>query len=112
MTRVGLVGAVLGLLLAGCVSAAKTCDRGRNRGWFSGWGIGGSRVFSLGLRRTWDECAAPATVPGRPAVEPLPSPSAEPAAEPTAPHSWTGQERHGGFRTTGGGCRTLDQQTA
>jgi len=86
MKRVGLVVAALGLVLAGCASAARRCDGARNRGWFSGWQSGGGSVFTLGLRRTWDECAAPATVRGRPAAEPLPSPSADPAAEPTAPH--------------------------
>jgi len=84
MKRVGFVVAAVGLVLAGCVSAARRCEGGRNRGWFSGWQSGGGSVFTLGLRRTWDECAAPA-VHGRPAAEPLPSPIADPTPEPTAP---------------------------
>ena len=46
MKRVGLVVAALGLVLAGCASAARRCDGARNRGWFSGWQSGGGSVFS------------------------------------------------------------------
>jgi hypothetical protein len=81
MTRTATVGVLMGLLLGGCASADQPCRTGRTGGWFSGWGSGGANVFTVGLHRTWGECAdrTPGASQRRP--DPGPAPSAEPASE-------------------------------
>src|SRR5258708_2227540 len=85
MRRDSLVWAALGFLLAGCAWAGRSCERGRTGGWFSGWGSGGSGAFTLGVRRTWDECDASVKVQSRQTLEPLPAPSVGPPSEPPVP---------------------------
>ena len=84
MTRPAALSVIASLLFGGCASTA--CGTGRTGGWFSGWGTGGANAFTVGLHRTWRECAD--STPGASQRPPNsgPAPSAEPASElPTAP---------------------------
>ncbi len=79
MTLPAALSVIASLLFGGCAST--TCATGRTGGWFSGWGTGGANAFTVGLHRTWGECAD--RTPGS-AQRPLnlsPAPSAEPASE-------------------------------
>lgn len=84
MTRPAALSVIASLLFGGCASTA--CGTGRTGGWFSGWGTGGANAFTVGLHRTWRECAD--STPGASQRPPNsgPAPSAESASElPMAP---------------------------
>src|SRR6266436_735617 len=79
MTRPAALSVIASLLFGGCASTA--CGTGRTGGWFSGWGTGGANAFTVGLHRTWGECADRTPGPAQRPFGPAPPPSAEPASE-------------------------------
>ena len=86
LARMASVGILVGLLVAGC-AADQACRTGRTGGWLSGWGSGGgASAFTIGLHRTWRDCADRTTGPARAPMDAGPVPSADPASEqPTSP---------------------------
>ena len=87
--RMASVGILVGLLVAGC-AVDQPCRTGKTGGWLSGWGSGGANAFTLGLHRTWRDCADRTTGPARAPVDTGPVPSADPASEqPMSPSGST-----------------------
>ena len=77
----------LALLLGGCASGAPPCPAQKTGGWFSGWGSGSNTAFTMGVRRTFGECAERTATPaGRPPDFGPPLPP-DPLAEPPDPRT-------------------------
>jgi hypothetical protein len=85
MTRPAALSVIASLLFGGCAST--TCATGRTGGWFSGWGTGGANAFTVGLHRTWGECADRTPGASQRPANLAPAPSAEPASELQVPPS-------------------------